>query len=249
MSVSLIYCKSNFKANIPKKKIVWLYCRCLKKTGLVGQIYFFIYFFYIFGGFEVQKIKWSQTQVFFNEKMVYYTTKVLVRNISWKIIHFLVYFGGKFNAMKFWRKTILGEKLNAFKKQTKKYLGRSCTLGSIGGVQTNNFFLDLIWEQCISDTFSVSHVSQLQKQKLEPLPREFVLYRSYMASQFKENNLVRLRMASLRSISWLFVTTCKSNFKDIIRNLYWTGLLCAASWYWGNDLVRLEEDDLETFSF
>ena len=119
-----------------KKITVWLYSSVWKKR--VGQPLFKIFFSYIFCGFGAQKIKWSQTQVFLKGQMVYYTTKVLVRNISWKIIHFCLFFG-KFQALEFWENTILGRKFDFFDWFLKK-LDQPYTLRSVGGVQPNNFF-------------------------------------------------------------------------------------------------------------
>ena len=99
------------KIIIIKKKNCLVVLQVSKKDRVGRSV---IFWGYTFGGFDAQKIKWSQTQVFLNGQMVYYTTKVLVRSISWKIIIFCL-FWGKFNALKFWkkRKIILrGKKLN-----------------------------------------------------------------------------------------------------------------------------------------
>ena len=131
---------------------------CLKKTGLVGRIFFFflilsfflfLFFFFFCKYLVVLKLKklWSQTEVFFNGQMVYYARKVLVRNILWKIIHFWSLFLTKFNALKFWRKSIWGEiqwgggRIGIFWLFFKKKKGCPCTLGSVCGIQPNIFFL------------------------------------------------------------------------------------------------------------
>ena len=90
------------------------------------------FFSYMFCGFAAQKIKWSQTQVFLKGHIVYYTTKVLVRNILWKITYFCLFFG-KFHALKFWEKQF-GKKIWFF------WLIKKKILGSVSGVQPNNFF-------------------------------------------------------------------------------------------------------------
>ena len=83
------------------------------------------FFPYIFCGFEAREIKWSQTQVFLKGQMVYYTAKVLVRNILWKITHFCLFFW-QVSCFEILR-MILGRKFDLFdwfeKKKFKKIFG------------------------------------------------------------------------------------------------------------------------------
>ena len=135
-----------------KKKItVWLYSSVWKKTGSVGRsVGWSDFFSYVFCGFDAQKTKVKPNTSILKGQMIYYTTKVLVRNILQQIIHFCPFFG-KFYALKFWRKKkqVWEENLIFFfffffLIDLKKKLGRPCTLGSVGGVQPNNFFFCLI---------------------------------------------------------------------------------------------------------
>ena len=114
----------------PKNIIVWLYYKCLKKTELIGRIvnfFFFFFFVYKFGGFETQKIKWSQIQVFLNGQMVYYTTKVLVGNTLWGknntffclVVFFFFFFCASLMLCKFAEKQFWG-KFFAIKRIQKK---------------------------------------------------------------------------------------------------------------------------------
>ena len=114
----------------PKKIIIWLYSGVWKKkTGSVCQIFFFFFLIIFFS----LHILWFWNS---KDKMVYYTAKALLRNILRKI----VYFGGKFHALKFGEKQFWEENLIFLvdlKKKIYIYMGQPCILGPLGVVQPN----------------------------------------------------------------------------------------------------------------
>ena len=144
---------------------------------------------------------------------------------------FFVCFFSKFNALKFWRKTVFwkiffGEKFWIFlfiKKEKKK--GQPCTLGSVGGVQANNFFSwpnQWIWQgvnfACILEQ-NAPHFRQLAtqisacvvftmriKHQLWPHDKWTENYYAKVLNEFAPQNPASLSQQNSYSISYLLGT-------------------------------------------